>query len=201
MGMRTLHEVTEAAELLRQGKLVAYPTETFYGLGVLISCRPALERLSAAKLRPPGKPLPVIVGRREDLEGLVVSVEPQVERLMARFWPGPLTLILPAAPGVPGEIVEAGRVAVRIPGSALARRLARLAGGPVISTSANLSGSPPPVRAGDLDVALTRYLDAVLDGGATPGGLPSTLVAVEPAGLRLVRAGAVRWEEILAAVK
>jgi L-threonylcarbamoyladenylate synthase len=197
VGMRVVRQVAEAAEILRQGGLVAYPTETFYGLGALVSRRPALERLAAAKLRPPGKPLPVIVGRTEDLQGLVARLEPLAERLAARFWPGPLTLVLPAAPGLPGEIVEDGRVAVRLPGSSLARALAQLAGGPVISTSANPSGGPPPVRADELDAALTRHLDAVLDGGPTPGGLPSTLVSVEPAGLRLLRAGAVPWEEIL----
>jgi L-threonylcarbamoyladenylate synthase len=197
--METMRDVAKAADLLRRGGLLAYPTETFYGLGALASCRPALARLSAAKLRPAGKPLPVIVGRREDLTGLVALVEPVAERLAERFWPGPLTLVLPAVSGLPGEITEAGTVAVRVPGSPLARALAGLSGGPVISTSANPSGATPPVRADDLDPALVRHLDAVLDAGPVPGGLPSTIVAIEAGRLRLVRAGAVSWHAVLAA--
>ncbi len=197
--MDTVRDVAQAADLLRRGGLLAYPTETFYGLGALASCRPALARLSAAKLRPAGKPLPIIVGRREDLSGLVSLVEPVAERLAERLWPGPLTLVLPAVKGLPREIAEGDTLAVRVPGSALARELARLAGGPVVSTSANLSGGTPPVRAQELDPALARHLDAVLDGGPVPGGLPSTIVAVEAGRLRLVRAGAVAWEVVLLA--
>ncbi|BDG07193.1 hypothetical protein AMPC_03060 [Anaeromyxobacter paludicola] len=125
---------------------------------------------------------------------------PLAARLAARFWPGPLTLVLEAAPGLAPEITAgAGTVAVRVPGSEVARELSRLAGGPLISTSANLSGGPPPARAEALDPALRARLDLVLDAGPTPGGLASTLADVTGAAPRQVRAGAVPWAEILAA--
>ncbi len=197
--MIVLRDVAQAADVLRRGGLLAYPTETFYGLGALATCRPALARLAAVKLRPSGKPLPVIVAGCDALAGLVALEEPAAERLAERFWPGPLTLVLSAVRGLPPEIAGDGTIAVRVPGSALARELARLAGGPVVSTSANLSGAPPPVRVEHLDPILVEHIDAVLDGGPTPGGLPSTVVAFERGQPRLLRAGAVAWDAVVAA--
>ena len=200
-GAELTREVRRAAEVLRAGGIVAYPTETFYGLGALASSRAALARLASAKLRPEGKPLPVLVSGREMLAGLVARLEPVASALADRFWPGPLTLVLPAAPGLAPEIAADGTVGLRVPGSEVARALSRLAGGPITSTSANPSGGPPPVRPSDLDPALAARVDAVLDGGETPGGLPSTVVAVEDGQVRLLRAGAVPWEAILAAAR
>lgn len=192
-------DVRRAAEVLRGGGIVAYPTETFYGLGALASSREALARLAAAKLRPEGKPLPLLAADREMVAGVVARLGPAAAALADRFWPGALTLVLPAAAGLAPEIAVAGTVGVRVPGSAAARELSRLAGGPITSTSANLAGGPPPIRPADLDPGLLRRIDAVLDGGETPGGLPSTVVAVEQGGVRLLRAGAVPWDEVLAA--
>ncbi len=192
--------VEEAAAVLRSGGLVAYPTETFYGLGALASCAPALARLAAAKLRPEGKPLPLLAATPEAAFALASAVPPLALRLAGRFWPGPLTLVLPAAAGLAREITAGlGTVGVRVPGSEVARELSRLAGGPLISTSANLSGGPPPARAADLAPALRARLDGILDAGPTPGGLPSTLVDVSGSALRLVRAGAVPWGDVEAA--
>ena len=199
-GAEITRDVRRAAEVLRGGGIVAYPTETFYGLGALASSRAALARLAAAKLRPVGKPLPLLAAGREMLAGLVARLDPAAVALADRFWPGPLTLVLPAAEGLPPEIAGDGTVGVRVPGSAGARELSRLAGGPITSTSANPSGGPAPVRPADLDPGLLRRIDAVLDAGETPGGLPSTVVAVEEGAVRLLRAGAVRWGEILAAL-
>jgi L-threonylcarbamoyladenylate synthase len=123
-------------------------------------------------------------------------------RLAERFWPGPLTLVLPARPGVPLAITTGtGTVGIRVPGSAPARALALAAGGALVSTSANPAGLPPPLRAADLDPAIASGVDAVLDAGPAPGGLPSTVVEVEEGGLRLVRAGAVSWEAVLDALR
>jgi L-threonylcarbamoyladenylate synthase len=192
--------VAEAARVLRAGGLVAYPTETFYGLGALASCAPALARLAAAKLRPEGKPLPLLAATPEAAFAVAASVPPLARRLAARFWPGPLTLVLAAAPGLAAEVTAGlGTVGIRVPGSEVARELARLAGGPLVSTSANLSGGPPPARASELDLALRARLDLVLDAGPTPGGLPSTLVDVTGPAPRLVRDGAVPWPEVAAA--
>jgi len=200
-GTEVTREVRRAAEVLRAGGIVAYPTETFYGLGALASSLAALARLTSAKLRPAGKPLPVLVSGREMLAGLVARLDPLASALADRFWPGPLTLVLPAAPGLAPEIAAGGTVGLRVPGSEVARDLSRLAGGPITSTSANPSGGPPPVRPSDLAPELAARIDAVLDGGETLGGLPSTVVAVEEGQVRLLRAGAVPWEAVLAAAR
>ena len=188
-----------AAEVLRRGGLIIYPTETFYGLGALAASAPAVARLAALKLRTEGQPLPLVAADPAMARAAASAFPPLAERLAARFWPGPLTLVLPAAPGLPPEVAGDGTVGVRVPGNALARELSRLAGGPITSTSANPSGGRPPTRPADLDPRLASLVDAVLDGGEAPGGLPSTVVAVEPAGPRLLRKGAVPWEAVRAA--
>lgn len=190
--------VEAAARVLRAGGLVVYPTETFYGLGALASAGAALDRLAAAKLRPEGKPLPLLAADRAQVEAVAV-LDGRAERIAARFWPGPVTLVLPARPGLHDALTGGtGTVGVRVAGSEVARALAAAAGGALVSTSANPSGGPPPARAEDLDPALAARIDHVLDGGPTPGGLPSTVVAVGPGGLQLLRPGAVPLDVIAA---
>ena len=201
MGALHTRDPERAAEVLRRGGLVVYPTETFYGLGALLASAEAVARLAAAKLRPDGKPLPLVAADLAMARAVAAAFPPLAERLAARFWPGPLTLVLPAAPGLPPEVAGGGTVGVRVPGSAPARELSRLAGGPITSTSANPSGGPPVTRPGDLDPALLSRVDAVLDGGEVPGGLPSTVVVLGPNGPRLLRAGAVPWEAVRAAAE
>jgi len=183
--------------VLRRGGLVAYPTETFYGLGALARDRAALARLARAKLRPEGKPLPLLAADLAQVEEVAV-VTPEAARLAASFWPGPLTLVLAAVPGL-DDAITAGTatVAIRVPGSDVARALARAAGGALVSTSANVSGEPPPADAAALSPALVARLDHVLDGGRTPGGLPSTIVSLGADGPRLVRAGVVPFEVVV----
>jgi len=200
-GARPL-DLAGAAALLRSGGIVAYPTETFYGLGALWHRREALQRLATAKLRPAGKPLPLLCGDRAQLGEVAGPLPPEAERLAARFWPGPLTLVLPAAAGVPEEITAgSATVGVRIPGSALARALAAAAGGALVSTSANPAGGPAPRSAAELAPAIQAAIDGVLDGGVTPGGLPSTVVALGPHGPALVRAGVIPWDAVLGALR
>lgn len=187
-----------AAAVLRGGGIVAYPTETFYGLGALWNREEALGRLARAKLRPAGKPLPLLAADRAQVLAVAAELGPLGEGLAARFWPGPLTLVLRAAPGVPEAVSGGtGTVGVRIPGSELARALAAAAGGALVSTSANLSGAPPPASPADIAPGVLALIDGVLDGGSTPGGLPSTVVDARQGGPRLLRAGAVPWEAIL----
>jgi L-threonylcarbamoyladenylate synthase len=188
--------VAAAADVLRRGGLVAYPTETFYGLGALARDAGALARLAAAKLRPEGKPLPLLAADLAQVEE-VAELPPAALRLAARFWPGPLTLVVPARSGLdPAITAGTGTVAIRVPGSDVARALARAAGSAIVSTSANLSGEPPPCTADALSPALRARLDHVLDGGSTAGGLPSTIVALDGGGMRLVRVGAVSFDEV-----
>lgn len=190
-------DLAGAAAVLRGGGIVAYPTETFYGLGALWNREEALRRLARAKLRPEGKPLPLLAADRAQVLEVAAELGPLGERLAARFWPGPLTLVLRAAPAVPEEVTGGtGAVGVRIPGSEVARALAAAAGGALVSTSANLSGAPPPVSPADIAPEILARIDGVLDGGPAPGGLPSTVVDPREGGPRLVRAGAVPWVTI-----
>lgn len=193
--------VRAAAEVLRRGGVVAYPTETFYGLGALARDGAAVRRLAAAKGRPDGKPLPLVAADRAQVEE-VAEVDAAAARLAGAFWPGPLTLVLAARPGLAEAITAGtGTVGVRIPGSEIARALARAAGGALVSTSANPSGEPPPARAEELSAALRGRLDGVLDAGPTPGGMPSTVVVLQGGQARLVREGAVPFRDVLAALR
>ncbi len=190
--------VDEAAALLRRGGIVVYPTETFYGLGSLASDAAALARLAAAKLRPEGKPLPLVAADEAQVRGVASLDDPVARALAARFWPGPLTLVLPAASGLDEAITGGGgTVGIRVPGAAAARALARGAGGPVVSTSANLAGEAPVTSVDRLSPALLAAVDGVVDGGATPGGAPSTVVAVSNRRIRLLREGAVAWHDVV----
>ena len=192
--------VAEVARLLRQVGIVAYPTETFYGLGALVTLPEALRRLVGAKLRPDGKPLPLIAGNLAQVEGVASLAAPLARALAGRFWPGPLTLVLPAGPGVDALVRGADdTVAIRIPGSEVARALALAAGAPLVSTRANVAGEPAPASAGELSAALRARLDVVLDAGPTPGGVPSTIVAVSGDTVRHLRAGAIPWWQVEAA--
>jgi L-threonylcarbamoyladenylate synthase len=193
--------VRDAAEALRRGGVVAYPTETFYGLGAIARDGAAVRRLAALKGRPDGKPLPLVAGDRTQVDE-VAALDEAAERLACAFWPGPLTLVLPARAGLAPEITAGtGTVGVRISASEIARALSLLAGGALVSTSANPSGGPPPARVLEIEAALRRQLDGVLDAGAVPGGRPSTVVALNAGEATLVREGAVPFEEVLAALR
>ncbi|NDY42848.1 threonylcarbamoyl-AMP synthase [Dissulfurirhabdus thermomarina] len=192
--------VEAAAGVLAGGGVVAYPTETTYGLGARLDRPAALDRVFRLKRRPLDKPLLVLVASRADLERLVVEIPPAAEDLMHRFWPGPLTLLLPARADLPRAVTaDTGKVGVRISSHPVAAALAAAAGVPVTATSANRSGEPPALTAGEV---VERFgvegetLAYVLDGGRTPGGLPSTIVDVGPGGPRLVRPGAVPEGEL-----
>jgi len=192
--------IARAAALLRAGGIVAYPTETYYGLGALASRPDALVRLAAAKLRPPRKPLPLIAADLAQVQAVASLDLPLARQLAARFWPGALTLVLPAVTGLDETLTGGtGTVAVRVTGGEIARALAREAGGALVSTSANVSGEQPPTSAAELSLALLARVDGVLDGGRTPGGLPSTVVSVELGTPRLVRQGIIPFALIEAA--
>lgn len=193
--------IEEAAATLRRGGVVAYPTETFYGLGALAADAAAVARLARAKGRPDGKPLPLLAADLAAVEAVAV-LDAGARRVAERLWPGPLTLVLPARPGLPAAVTAGtGTVGIRVPGGEVARRLARRAGGAIVSTSANPSGGPPPARAEDLDPALRARLDGVLDGGPTPGGLASTVVALEEGRVRVLRPGAIPADAVARALR
>lgn len=182
-----------AAAVLAEGGLVAFPTETFYGLGAAALDAGAVRRVYAVKGRPEGKPLLVLVDSLLMVERLTTAIPPRARELMARHWPGPLTLVLPAAPTVPVEVTAGtGTVGVRLSPHPVARGLARALGGPVTAPSANPSGEAPPTTTAEV----LRYFDGVialvLDAGPTRGGPPSTVVDATVDPPRVIREGALR---------
>lgn len=183
----------DAAETLGRGGLVAFPTETYYGLGAVGLDARAVGRLLAAKGRPDGKPILLLVDSIAMAERVAADIGPTARALMARHWPGALTLVLRAQDSVPREVTAGtGTVGVRLSPHPVARGLVQTLGGPVTAPSANRSGEPAPVIASDVLGQLGGRIELVLDGGATPGGPPSTVldVTVEPP--RVLRHGAVR---------
>lgn len=177
--------------MLAAGGAVAFPTESTYGIGVDALSPAALERLFALKGREPGKPPPILISDDAMLELLVARVPERARRLMARFWPGPLTLVLPARAGLPEPLVSDGGVGVRRSPHPLAAQLVAAFGGPVTATSANLSGQPAAVEAAEVRAVFGDRLH-VLDGGRAPGAPPSTVARVGDDGtLTILRAGAL----------
>jgi L-threonylcarbamoyladenylate synthase len=189
--------IDEAAARLRAGQVVAIPTDTVYGLAADPFQPAAVERLFRLKGRPENRPILLLVGSRLQAEALAAELPPAFERLAARFWPGPVTLILPAAPALSRRLTAGGdTIAVRLPGSPLTQRLIHAARVPLTGTSANRSGLPPARSPRDVQEQFPSASLAVLDGGPAPGNLPSTIVDLtgEP---RIVREGAVPSQAIL----
>jgi len=192
-------DLDRAAAVLEAGGLLVYPTDTLYAIGGRAKDAAAGEKVRAAKGRET-KPLPLIAADAEQARSLAAAFPAEASRLAQRFWPGPLTLIVPAAAGVPGAVTAGtGTVAVRVPGLALPRALCARAG-PLISTSANLSGGTSPVTCGEAVAAVGHAVALALDAG--PGRpVASTIVDLTGPGARLVRAGAVPWPEVLASLQ
>ncbi|MCG2708868.1 MAG: threonylcarbamoyl-AMP synthase [Thermodesulfovibrionales bacterium] len=182
----------KAVVILNDGGIVAYPTETFYGLGVKFDKEVSLRKLYELKKRPKEKPMPLIIGNRASLSMIAVFVNEIAESLMDKFWPGPLTLLLEAKKGLsPYLTADTGRIAVRIPGESAALYLVREAGFPITATSANPSGIPPAEDADSVIRYFGKKIDMVIDGGRTAGGLPSTIVDAAGESIKIVREGAI----------
>ena len=180
--------IATAADLLRRGLPVVLPTDTVYGVGVLPYDAAAVDRLYAVKGRPAEKGIPILLGDVADVAHVAGIIPPAAAALMAHFWPGPLTLIVPRRPELPANLSPDDTIAVRVPDHALARALIRAAGGAVAATSANVSGQPPARAADEALLALGGRVAAVLDDGPSPGGVASTVVdcTVDPPVIRRV---------------
>lgn len=191
--------VAAAAALLRAGRLVAFPTETVYGLGGDALSEPAVAAIFAAKGRPAEDPLIVHLATAAELPRVARAVPPAAQALAEAFWPGPLTLVLPRGAAVP-LAVTAGRetVAVRVPAHPVARALIVAAGTPVAAPSANRFGHTSPTTAAHVMADLAGRIDAVVDGGPTPIGLESTVLDLTGATPTLLRPGGVSLEELRA---
>jgi len=176
--------------MLRSSGIVALPTETFYGLAADCADAAALRQLNRLKNKEEDSPILLLAADRDQAARVAASLPEFFEELARSFWPGPLTLVIPAASHLPSEISGGrGTVAVRVPGLALPRDLARALGRPVTGISANFHGRPPCRTAGEVSAAFSEGVSMILDGGTTQGGAPSTILDLTGQRPRLLREG------------
>lgn len=184
--------LAQAVAILKEGGVIAYPTETFYGLGADAKQPSAVEKVFALKGRSYKNPLPVIIHGHEVLLELAEEITPAAKKAMQRFWPGPLTIIFRASGAVPPLITAGtGRIGVRISSHAVAQALARGLGGPLTATSANLAGGPECTRAEEVMAVFGSSVAAIVDSGPAPGGKGSTIVDATTVPPKILRQGAI----------
>jgi len=183
--------VSEVVESLAHGGVVALPTDTFYGLAADSRSAAGLARVLQLKGRAADHPLLLLVPDCDAVRALAPAADSRLDDLAAAFWPGPLTVVLPADGSLPAPLVgPTGGVAVRVPNAAVPREVARLLGAPITGTSANLTGAPAAIEPADIKLD-TNLLSGIVDAGAAPGGVASTLVDLTGAVARVVREGAI----------
>jgi L-threonylcarbamoyladenylate synthase len=193
-------DVDRAVAVLKKGGLVAFPTESWYGLAVdPFNCE-ALDRLFFVKKRSKSKPILVLVSGIEQLDQLVDDIPPLYTILMERFWPGPLSLVFPGQPGLPHQLTAGtATVAVRCSSNPVASALVARFGRPITATSANISGAGAYTTAKGVAAGLRHGVDMILDGGRTPGGKGSTLVTCREGRLICLREGQISFSAVQAA--
>lgn len=189
---RLTTSLDSAVSSIQQGEIVAFPTETYYGLAVDPFNSKAVDRLYSLKNRPVDKPLLVLIEEISQLNSIVKSIPPQFKGLIERYWPGPLTLVFPADPSLHSNITAGtNSVGVRISPHPLASELVRRVGHPITATSANISGLQPACSAGKVLEMFGDEIDQVLDGGTTAAGLCSTVVGLEGGKPVIIRKGQI----------
>ncbi|MEA3335931.1 MAG: L-threonylcarbamoyladenylate synthase [Chloroflexota bacterium] len=189
--------IERAAAALQLGELVAFPTDTVYGVGAVAWNATAVAALFRVKERSVDKAIPVLINGQEMLESIADRLPVGTIRLIKRFWPGPLTLIVPRGPAV-SDIVTAGGegVAVRVPDHRVVLDLIDLLGKPLAATSANISGQPSPVSASQVLEQLGGRIKFLLDGGSSPAGVPSTVVDLTGSRWRVLRPGPIELSQL-----
>jgi L-threonylcarbamoyladenylate synthase len=190
-------QIKLAVEVLKRGGIVAYPTDTVYGLGADPLNEKAVSRIYEVKNRPHNSPLPLLLADKSDLLKVALIVPEIAWRLVEQFWPGGLTLVVKKNAWVPDSITAGGdTVAVRMPDHPVTIALIRGLGNPIVGTSANLSGKPSPVTAEEVGKQLGGRIDLIIDGGRCTGGIESTVVDVSGSSPTILREGAVSREDI-----
>ena len=194
-------DIRMAAELLKAGGLVAFPTDTVYGMGGDVSNENAVKEIFAAKKRDANKPLQILIARRSDLHMIAEDQSEILDRLASEFWPGPLTLVMPAKRDFPRSVrCGLDTIGVRMPANPIALRLIEAFGAPIAATSANIPGFPDPVSASEVMEYLGHKISLILDGGATLGNIPSTVLDVSvnpPVALRQGRLSKDELDRVL----
>jgi L-threonylcarbamoyladenylate synthase len=190
-------DLQSVASALNGGGVIAYPTETVYGLGANIFKANAVARIFTIKGRDPQKPISIMISRLADVDEFCDEVPAAAKILMKHYWPGPLTLILKASPALPDYIVSSDKkIGLRFPDHPICSALMRLHADPVTSTSANLTGLPPLARVEEIVEAFGEKLDVIIDCGECAFNQPSTVVDVSGPELRILREGTVAANEI-----
>jgi L-threonylcarbamoyladenylate synthase len=185
-------------EVIRAGGVIAYPTDTVYGLGADPKNIRAVRKLFSIKGRQADQPILLLIADASEVRDWASEVNPAAERLMKKFWPGPLTLVFKAKPDVMAELTGGtGTIGLRVPGNALTRQLLASLGTALTGTSANISGRPSPCTAQEASEVIGGMVDLVLDGGRTEGGNPSTVVDVSTDRPKVIREGAIPSREIM----
>jgi L-threonylcarbamoyladenylate synthase len=193
---RLIRQIDEAGEIIRKGGVIAFPTDTVYGLGANPYIVDAVRRIYKIKQRPQNLPLPILLADESGLDAIVTGIPRAARLLMQAFWPGGLTLVLPKADSFPASAGESS-VAVRIPDYEITRTLIRKAGVPVVGTSANVSSRPSALDAGEVREQLGDTIDMIIDGGRCPGGVESTVVDLTGNTPVVLREGAIAAGKIL----
>jgi len=194
-------DIAQAVDVLRQGGIVAFPTDTVYGVGADVRQPEAIAALYEVKERPLSKAIPVLLARAEDLCSVAREVPKSAWRLAEQFWPGALTLVVRRSPSLPSILTAGGStVAVRVPDHPVVRALIEGLGAPLAATSANISGQPSSVTADDVLAQLGGRIALILDGGPCPGGRSSTVVDLTTTPPRVLRPGPISAEQIRAAL-
>jgi len=198
----TLVPIGEVAAALLEDAVAAYPTETFYALGAAAFSKRAVEKIYRLKKRESGKPLPVVASDLDMVKEISASLPPSFRLLAGEFWPGPLTLVLPAAAGLPEFLLGPGRtIAVRIPPLSWLRALVKEISQPLTATSANLSGEKELADPAEVIALFRGRIEIVVDGGLSPGGAPSTIVDLTSPEPRVLRIGTIPEVRIRAALQ
>jgi L-threonylcarbamoyladenylate synthase len=191
--------IQEAAKWILNGGLVALPTDTLYGLAADPFSSDAVARVFAVKGRSAERALPLIAADTSQVTAHLSRLSGLAQQLVQRFWPGPLTLLVPAPVALARDVTGGtGKVGVRVPADAVARAICAEAGRPITATSANISGEPATFDPDQVERSLGDRLDLLVDTGRTAGGAPSTIVDVTGIEPVLVRAGAISWDDIQA---
>ncbi|NOX97970.1 MAG: threonylcarbamoyl-AMP synthase [Nitrospirae bacterium] len=190
-------KIEEAARVVRSGGLLAFPTDTVYGLGADVFNEKAVERVFKAKERSKDKPLSILVADFAEMESLVEDITPQALMLASYFWPGALTLVFKAGRKVPSLLTsDAHKVGIRIPDNKVALALIRATGTSVTGSSANLSGDIEPLEAGEVRRELGEKIELIIDGGRAKLGRPSTVVDISNDQPRVLRRGIISWRRV-----
>jgi len=193
--------IKKAAQIILRCGIIAFPTETFYGLAADALNEAALKKIFQVKKREEGNPLLLLIADKSWLKGLVQNISPLAERLMDRFWPGPLTLVFDASPQLsPLLTADTGKIGIRFSPHPVTQALVQAVGRAITGTSANLSGQPGILTAREVHQSLGESLDAVLDGGKTAGGPGSTVLDVSDPSPRMIREGTLSrsdWEDVI----